>query len=93
MIAQSVEHAAVNRSVVGSSPTQGVRHEREAEVAGGAEERGPHGQAVKTSPFHGGNTSSNLVGVIYNFIWRSSQVVRHRSATPLSTGSNPVCAS
>ena len=28
------------------------------------EERGPHGQAVKTSPFHGGNTSSNLVGVI-----------------------------
>ena len=24
-IAQSVEHAAVNRSVVGSSPTQGVR--------------------------------------------------------------------
>ena len=23
----------------------------------------PHGQAVKTSPFHGGNTSSNLVGV------------------------------
>ena len=26
MIAQSVEHAAVNRSVVGSSPTQGVKH-------------------------------------------------------------------
>ena len=25
----------------------------------------PHGQAVKTSPFHGGNTSSNLVGVIW----------------------------
>ena len=24
-----------------------------------------HGQAVKTSPFHGGNTSSNLVGVIW----------------------------
>ena len=23
----------------------------------------PHGQAVKTSPFHGGNTSSILVGV------------------------------
>ena len=23
-----------------------------------------HGQAVKTSPFHGGNTSSILVGVI-----------------------------
>ena len=25
----------------------------------------PRGQAVKTSPFHGGNTSSNLVGVIF----------------------------
>ena len=25
----------------------------------------PHGQAVKTSPFHGGNTSSNLVGVTF----------------------------
>ena len=23
----------------------------------------PHGQVVKTPPFHGGNTSSNLVGV------------------------------
>ena len=59
-IAQSVEHAAVNRAVVGSSPTRGAHificvnriYER------------PHGQAVKTSPFHGGNTSSNLVGVI-----------------------------
>ena len=26
----------------------------------------PHGQAVKTSPFHGGNTGSIPVGVIYN---------------------------
>ena len=51
-IAQSVEHAAVNRSVVGSSPTGGVFY------------TWLHGQAVKTSPFHGGNTSSNLVGVI-----------------------------
>ena len=56
-----VEHSAVNRAVVGSSPTRGAHificvnriYER------------PHGQAVKTSPFHGGNTSSNLVGVIY----------------------------
>ena len=39
-----------------------------------------HGQAVKTSPFHGGNTGSIPVGVI----WRHSQVVRQRSATPLS---------
>ena len=43
----------------------------------------PHGQAVKTSPFHGGNTSSNLVGVIKH-IWRHSQEVRRGSATPLS---------
>ena len=62
------------------------------------------GQAVKTSPFHGGNTGSIPVGVIlkilhilqefsYNKIWRSSQAVRQWSATPVSTGSNPVCAS
>ena len=44
-----VEHAAVNRGVVGSSPTRGAFWLR--------------GQAVKTSPFHGGNTSSILVGV------------------------------
>ena len=44
-----VEHSAVNRGVVGSSPTRGVFWLR--------------GQAVKTSPFHGGNTSSILVGV------------------------------
>ena len=65
MIAQSVEHAAVNRSVVGSSPTQGVWHRgRTCKSQPVHKERGPHGQAVKTSPFHGGNTSSNLVGVI-----------------------------
>ena len=77
-----------------------------------------HGQAVKTSPFHGGNTGSIPVGVIfllfvhiikysivmgkvlecllenfYNvYIWRSSQAVRQWSATPVRTGSNPVCA-
>ena len=64
MIAQSVEHAAVNRSVVGSSPTQGVGTGGDEVISRCEEERGPHGQAVKTSPFHGGNTSSNLVGVI-----------------------------
>ena len=46
-----VEHSAVNRVVVGSSPTRGVFLR-------------PHGQAVKTSPFHGGNTGSIPVGVI-----------------------------
>ena len=45
-----VERTAVNRDVVGSSPTRGVFLR-------------PHGQAVKTSPFHGGNTGSIPVGV------------------------------
>ncbi len=52
-----------------------------------------HGQAVKTPPFHGGNRGSNPLGVIYNLIWRRSQVVRQRSATPLCAGSNPADAS
>ncbi len=51
--------------------------------------KGLRGQAVKTSPFHGGNTGSIPVGVSWlevseNNIWRDSQVVRPRSATPLS---------
>ena len=44
----AVEHSAVNRRVVGSNPTRGVWL---------------LGQAVKTSPFHGGNTGSIPVGV------------------------------
>ena len=60
-----VEHSAVNRGVVGSSPTRGVFRLR--------------GQAVKTSPFHGGNTSSILVGVTkilqdYNSKWFLARV-------------------
>ena len=73
-IAQSVEHSAVNRSVVGSSPTWGVRRKTKLNIW-------LLGQAVKTSPFHGGNTGSIPVGVIR----RHSQVVRHGSATPLSS--------
>ena len=49
LLAQSVEHAAVNRGVVGSSPTgRAIRH---------------IGQAAKTLLFHGSNTSSILVCV------------------------------
>ena len=48
-----VEHSAVNRRVVGSSPTRGVFLYIRL-----------RGQAVKTSPFHGGNTGSIPVGVI-----------------------------
>ena len=53
-----VEHSAVNRVVVGSSPTRGVFLR-------------PHGQAVKTSPFHGGNTGSIPVGVTEKEIGRA----------------------
>ena len=56
-----VEHSAVNRRVVGSSPTRGVFSYEEKE---GRKIR-LHGQAVKTSPFHGGNTGSIPVGVIF----------------------------
>ena len=53
-----VEHTAVNRGVVGSSPTRGVKLERVRNQIWLL------GQAVKTSPFHGGNTGSIPVGVI-----------------------------
>ena len=52
ILAQLGEHLPYKQRVTGSSPTRGANLIR------------PHGQAVKTSPFHGGNTSSNLVGVI-----------------------------
>ena len=52
------EHSAVNRRVVGSSPTRGVFLCRELRLFRLL------GQAVKTSPFHGGNTGSIPVGVI-----------------------------
>ena len=60
-----VEHTAVNRGVVGSSPTQGVSIETMQKRK--KQEIRLHGQAVKTSPFHGGNTGSIPVGVtIFN---------------------------
>ena len=68
-----VEHSAVNRVVVGSSPTRGADLiKTEVKVRKRAlEKRKRHGralrlrgQAVKTSPFHGGNTGSIPVGVI-----------------------------
>ena len=89
-----VEHTAVNRGVVGSSPTRGVQARSKPDAIW------LHGQAVKTSPFHGGNTGSIPVGVIESVIFRLSvdyrfvitknslrrhgQAVRQRSATPLS---------
>ena len=73
-----VEHSAVNRVVVGSSPTRGGAvkaspEERKKErnlhrgdlVRESKKEKRLRGQAVKTSPFHGGNTGSIPVGVIF----------------------------
>ena len=58
-----VERTAVNRDVVGSSPTRGAFFFRE----GKRRNMRLHGQAGKTSPFHGGNTGSIPVGVILGF--------------------------
>ncbi len=58
-----VERTAVNRDVVGSSPTWGATGISVIIFAEWRRSR-PLGQAVKTSPFHGGNSSSNLLGVI-----------------------------
>ena len=65
-IAQSVEHAAVNRGVVGSSPTGGVsnltcrnfRHVKFDKTLNGAMVKW-----FKTQPFHGCIAGSNPVGV------------------------------
>ena len=65
------EHSAVNRRVVGSSPTRGVKHRPIAVLLSFIEKLlcesdallWLRGQAVKTSPFHGGNTGSIPVGV------------------------------
>ena len=61
-----VERTAVNRDVVGSSPTRGAFFFR----AGREKFIRLRGQAVKTSPFHGGNTGSIPVGVIKKYTWR-----------------------
>ena len=43
-----------------------------------------HGQAVKTSPFHGGNTGSIPVGVILD-----SSMVEHSAVNRVVVGSSP----
>ena len=65
-----VEHTAVNRVVVGSSPTRGAKKnhlDSLGEIPKGENplKTGLRGQEVKTSPFHGGNTGSIPVGVIF----------------------------
>ena len=61
------EHSAVNRRVVGSSPTRGVKKRKPAMNKLPFSNVWLLGQAVKTSPFHGGNTGSIPVGVIMIF--------------------------
>src|SRR5699024_3496975 len=56
-----VERSAVNRSVVGSSPTCGAIW--------------PRGQAVMTPPFLGGDTGASPVGAIDTY-WRISSAGR-----------------
>ena len=60
------EHTAVNRGVVGSSPTRGVCQKNidKMNIICYSIYIRLLGQAVKTSPFHGGNTGSIPVGVI-----------------------------
>ena len=73
-LAQSVEHSAVNRVVVGSSPTGGVFIWL-------------LGQAVKTSPFHGGNTGSIPVGVIFADV---AQLAEQLICNQQVIGSSPI---
>ena len=60
-----VEHSAVNRGVVGSSPTRGALRKRLRLLVDIVDVfyNWPGGQEVKTSPFHGGNTGSIPVRV------------------------------
>ena len=60
----------VNHDVVGSSPTGGASLEI-SEKTGEPVRLWLRGQAVKTSPFHGGNTGSIPVGVTYLWIFSS----------------------
>ena len=78
-----VEHTAVNRGVVGSSPTRGAFYLIGADFCFKSNKLYVrlHGQVVKTPPSQGGIRGSNPLGVI----WRHSQVVRHGSATPWSS--------
>ena len=74
-----VEHSAVNRRVVGSSPTRGVFLYIRL-----------RGQAVKTSPFHGGNTGSIPVGVIKRPHADVAQLAEQLICNQQVIGSSPI---
>ena len=74
-----VERTAVNRDVVGSSPTRGVFLNIRL-----------RGQAVKTSPFHGGNTGSIPVCVtIHAEVMEQADRADSKSVAARRVGSNP----
>ena len=50
-IAQSVEHAAVNRAVVGSSPTRGVRDTQTVNEENEMQSLGPMVKRLRHRPF------------------------------------------
>ena len=76
-----VEHSAVNRVVVGSSPTRGVF------LSTLINNIWLRGQAVKTPPFHGGNTGSIPVGVIYADV---AQLAEQLICNQQVIGSSPI---
>ena len=76
-----VELSAVNRSVVGSNPTCGAIF-----MSIDFFIFWPVGQAVKTPPFHGGNTGSSPVRVI---IGELAQLGEHLPYKQRVGGSNP----
>ena len=50
----------------------------------------PHGQAVKTSPFHGGNTGSIPVGVTYLSYADVAQLAEQLICNQQVIGSSPI---
>ena len=74
-----VERTAVNRDVVGSSPTRGVFLNIRL-----------RGQAVKTSPFHGGNRGPNPLGVIFKKYADVAQLAEQLICNQQVIGSSPI---
>ena len=89
------EHSAVNRRVVGSSPTRGVKKRKPAMNKLPFSNVWLLGQAVKTSPFHGGNTGSIPVGVIMIFSFRAdvAQLAEQLICNQQVIGSSPIIGS
>ena len=91
-IAQSVEHAAVNRAVVGSSPTRGAfyycpvlpglnRLTEAVRYDSINKQSGPMVKRLRHRPFTAVTRVRISLGS-FNLIRRHSQVVRRGSATP-----------